>query len=76
MTRYIRSQLKRLSERIGQPESPEHSEARERMVEHLEYIADARRRGIWTSEDAAREREAIRVEAEKRGLVDGSLHRY
>ena len=75
MTRYIRSQLRRLSERIGQPENPNTSEARERMVEHLNHIAEARRSGNWTDEEAAREREALRAAAEKRRLVGGRLHR-
>jgi hypothetical protein len=76
MTRYIRSQLKRLSERIGQPESPDTSEVRARMVQHLDAIAQARRDGTWTDEDAARSSEAVRAEAEKRRLVGGRLHRY
>ena len=75
MTRYIRSQLKRLSGRIGQPAGPDTSEARARMVAHLEGIAQARREGTWTGEDAAREREALRAAAQKRRLVGGRLYR-
>ena len=66
MTRYIRSQLKRLSERIGQPESPERSEARERIAAHLEAIAAARRSGTWTALEAAELREAVRAERARR----------
>ena len=67
MTRYIRSQLKRLSERIGQPESPERSEARERIAAHLEAIAAARRSGSWSEEAASELRAAVRAETERRG---------
>ena len=76
MSRYLRGRLERLQGRIGEPESPERGEARERMVEHLAHIADARRNGTWTDENAAEAREAVCTEAEKREVVDGSLHRY
>ena len=66
MSRYIRSQLKRLRERIGTPESPEAREARERMVKHLDCIADARRSGNWTDEDAASLSETVRAASEAR----------
>jgi hypothetical protein len=45
------------------------------MVEQLDSIAEARRNGNWTDEEAARLRESVRAEAEKRGLVNGRLHR-
>ena len=80
MSRYLRGRLERLQGRIGEPAGPDTREARAQarthMVEYLAHIADARRNGDWTEEDAAREREAIRDEAEKRGLVNGSLYRY
>ena len=36
------------------------------MVEHLASIAEARRTGIWTDEDAIRSSEAVRAEAIRR----------
>ena len=76
MSRHIRGRLERLRGRVGEPEGPDRSEARARMVEHLDAIAQARRDSTWTEEDAAEAREAVRAEAEKRGVVDSSLHRY
>ena len=55
-----------MSTAVGQPESPERSEARERIAAHLETIAQARRNGTWTEEDAAKMREAVRTETERR----------
>ena len=75
MSRYIRGHLERLQGRLGKPESPEAGEARARTVEHLDAIAQARREGTWTGEDAAREREALRAAAQKRRLVGGRLYR-
>ena len=66
MSRYIRGRLERLQGRIGRPVGPDTSEARARMVEHLDAIAQARRDGTWTDEDAARQREAVRAEAARR----------
>ena len=65
MSRHLRSQLKRLRERIGTPEDPEATGARERMVEHLNRIADARRRG-GLSEELEAEVEAVRTASEAR----------
>ena len=64
MSRHLRNQLARLRGRIEPPQ--EAREARERMVEHLNHIADARRSGAWTDEDAARLSEAVRAEAARR----------
>ena len=66
MSRYLRGRLERIRESIRAPESPERSEARERIAAHLEGIAEARRNGNWTEEDAARQREAVRAEAARR----------
>ena len=66
MSRYLRGRLERIRESIRAPESPERSEARERIAAHLEGIAEARRNGNWTEEDAARQREAVRAARERR----------
>ena len=67
MSRYLRGRLERLQGRIGEPSlSPHADEARARMVEHLASIAEARRTGIWTDEDAIRSSEAVRAEAIRR----------
>ena len=66
MSRYLRGRLERIRESIRAPESPERSEARERIAAHLEGIAEARRNGTWTEEDAARQREVVRAEAARR----------
>ena len=75
MSRYLRGRLERLQGRIGEPAGRDTREARARMVEYLKHIAEARRNGAWTDEDAARQREAVRAAAEKRRLVGGRLHR-
>ena len=66
MSRYLRDRLERLQGRVGEPGSPDTSEARARMVEHLAHIADARRNGTWTDEDAARQSEAVLAETIRR----------
>lgn len=66
MSRYIRGRLERLQGCIRAPESQHTSDARARVVEHLERIADARRSGTWTDEDAASLREAVRAETARR----------
>ena len=62
----LRGKLERLKARIGPTPEPPNSGARERAVEHLEHIAQARREGTWTEEDAARASEAVRSEAARR----------
>ena len=66
MTRYLRGRLERIREGIGPSGAPHNAEARERIREHLDAIAEARRSGNWTEEDAARLRGAVRAEAERR----------
>ena len=66
MSRHLRGRLERLQGRIGRPAGRETSEARARMVEHLDRIAEARRSGTWTDEDTARLIEAVRVETIRR----------
>ena len=66
MSRHIRGRLERLRGRVGEPEGPDRSEARARMVEHLDAIAQARRDGTWTGEDAARQSEAVLAETIRR----------
>ena len=61
MTRYLRTRLERLQGRVGRPEWPETGGARVRMIMNLEAIAEARRNGTWTDEDATRLREAVRA---------------
>ena len=75
MSRYVRGRLKQLRQSIPPPEAPSAGEARARVVGHLEAIAQARRSGTWTEEQAGGLREAVRLAKEKRGLVDGSLYR-
>jgi hypothetical protein len=65
MSRYIHGRLERLQGRIRAPESQHMSDARAQMVEHLNRIADARRSGTWTDEDA-RQRGAVRAETIRR----------
>jgi hypothetical protein len=71
----LRGQLSRLKARMVLPVESPNPETRARMVARLEGIAKARREGTWTADDAVREREALRAAAQKRGLVDGRLHR-
>ena len=71
----LRGKLDRLKARLVLPTESPNQAARERMVAHLEGIAQARREGTWTGEDAAREREALRAAAQKRRLVGGRLYR-
>ena len=66
MSRYLRGRLERIRESIRAPESPERSEARERIAAHLEGVAEARRSGNWTEEDAAKASEALRAARERR----------
>ena len=62
----LRGKLERLKARMGPPVAPPNSGARERMVEHLYAIAQARRAGTWSEEDVARSSEAVRAEAVRR----------
>ena len=71
----LRGKLDPLKARLVLPAESPNQAARERMVAHLEGIAQARREGTWTGEDAAREREALRAAAQKRRLVGGRLYR-
>ena len=66
MSRYIRSQLKRLWERVEPHEAPEDSVPRADVVEYLDRIAEAKRGGDWTEKDAAELRELVRTETERR----------
>jgi hypothetical protein len=70
----LRGKLDRLRLRMVLPVESPNPEARARMVEHLNQIAEARREGAWTADDAAREREVLRA-AQKRRLVGGRLYR-
>jgi hypothetical protein len=65
VSRHLRGRLERLQGRIRAPESQHTSDARARVDEHLERIADARRSGTWTDEDA-RQRGAVRAETIRR----------
>ena len=75
MSRYLRGRLNHIRESVQPPKSSHDNEARAHAVAHLEHIAQARREGTWTGEDAAREREALRAAAQKRRLVGGRLYR-
>ena len=74
MSRYLRGRLERIRESIRPSEDLRNAEARERMVEHLNQIAEAKRSGNWSEEDAARLSEAVRAEAARRrgegGIAD------
>ena len=67
MSRYLRGRLNHIRESVQPPKSPRDNEARAHAVAHLEHIAQARREGTWTAEDAARAREAVRSARVRRG---------
>ena len=62
----LRGKLDRLKARVVLPVESPSVEARARMVEHLDGIARARQEGTWTADDAARDREGLRVARRRR----------
>lgn len=78
----VKRRLERLEDRIPAPEPPGRSEARERMLEHLDRIAALR---LSDAPEDRAELEAVRCDVERklaerrsrgRVVADGPLRRY